>query len=78
MKIVSTSNLEGQIPEKKYGKFLITGNGDETQELWKPLLNTIPAFRGSAEWFAGTEFGIFLFWNLSTQPNYFSTEKRQI
>lgn len=30
----------------------LRGNGDETQESWKPLLNTIPAFRGSSEWFA--------------------------
>lgn len=27
-------------------------NGDETQESWKPLLNTIPALSGSSEWFA--------------------------
>ena len=30
----------------------LRGNGDDTQESWKPLLNTIPAFRGSSEWFA--------------------------
>ena len=30
----------------------LRGNGDETQESWKPLLNTIPAFRGSSECFA--------------------------
>ena len=26
--------------------------GDETLHLWKPLLNTIFALRGSSEWFA--------------------------
>lgn len=36
-------------------------NGEETQESWKPLLNTIPAPRGSLEWFAQ--------WNLR---DYFS------
>ena len=33
-------------------KFNFLCNGDETQESWKPLLNTIPVFGGSSECFA--------------------------
>ena len=33
-------------------KFNLLCDEDETQEAWKPLLNTIPALRGSSEWFA--------------------------
>lgn len=35
------------------------------QESWKPLLNTIPALRGSSEWFAQLEF----------EHNFFSTRR---
>ena len=42
-------------------KFNFLCNGDETQESWKPLLNTIPALRGSSEWFAQLEFEHNLF-----------------
>jgi len=33
----------------------LRGNGDETQESWKPLLNTIPALRGLNEVVSATE-----------------------
>ena len=35
-------------------------NGDETQKSWKPLLNTIFAFRGSSEWFAQRKLSCFM------------------
>ena len=38
-------------------------NGDETQESWKPLLNTILALRGSSEWFAQLGMGWILFFS---------------
>lgn len=33
----------------------LRGNGDETQESWKPLLNTIPAIRGLNGMVSATE-----------------------
>ena len=36
-------------------KFNFLCNGDETQESWKPLLNTIPALRGLNGMVSATE-----------------------
>ena len=47
----SAGNLYLRIAAKKYEKFPSV-HGDETQESWKPLLNTIYVFRGSSECFA--------------------------
>ena len=41
----------------------LRGNGDETQESWKPLLNTILALRGSSECFAQLGMGWILFFS---------------
>ena len=44
-------NLYCQIAQKNISSFSLC-NGDKTQEAWKPLLNTLLAFRGLSECFA--------------------------
>ncbi len=58
-------------------KFNFLCNGDETQESWKPLLNTIPALRGSSEWFAQLEFEHNLFSTRRPSPTLFPIQERR-
>ena len=58
-------------------KFNFLCNGDETQESWKPLLNTIPALRGSSEWFAQLEFEHNLFSTRRPISQHFPNSERR-
>mgnify|MGYP005893486181 FL=1 len=56
----------------------LRGNGDETQESWKPLLNTIPAFRGSSECFAEGNRSTYIWKSAAHQPIKFSSHQLEI
>ena len=56
----------------------LRGNGDETQESWKPLLNTIPAFRGSSECFAEGNRSTYIWKSAAHQPIKFFPHQLEI
>ena len=50
----------------------------KTQESWKPLLNTIPAFMGSSECFAEGNRSIYIWKSAAHQPIKFSPHQLEI